>query len=439
MEWPITLSIIIGSLLILILSGFPIAFCFFTLCMAGVIIYWGGLSGFEQYILSVSSSVTKFELVPVVLFILMGAILFESKVGTNLINTVNKCLGRLPGRLGIVSVITGTIFATLSGSSMASTAVLGEILTPEMEKHGYKKPMSLGSIMAGGSLAMMIPPSGLGVFIAVLAKCSVSAFLIGIIIPGIILAILFGSYIFVRSWLWPELAPPYKSQDVTLSEKLGDIAKYVLPLAVVVFLVTGIIMIGIATPSEAAATGCLGAFAVSALYKGVNWRTVKKSTMTTVRLSGMILLIMASSAAFTQVLAFSGVNQGLTQWIISLAVPPIVTVIGIQLIVMFLGCFMPSMGIVVIVLPLFGPIVNSMGLDMVWFAILTMVNCEMGALTPPFGSVLFVMKGVAPPDTTMVDVYKAALPLCAINIIVMLIILFFPATALWLPSVVSTN
>jgi TRAP-type mannitol/chloroaromatic compound transport system permease large subunit len=125
----------------------------------------------------------------------------------------------------------------------------------------------------------------------------------------------------------------------------------------------------------------------------------------------------------------------MTQWMIHLAVTPIVTVSGIQLIVMLLGCFMPSMGIVVIVLPLFGPIVNAMHLDMVWFAILTMVNCEMGALTPPFGSVLFVMKGVAPPDTTMMDVYKAALPLCAINIIVMLIILFFPATALWLPGV----
>jgi tripartite ATP-independent transporter DctM subunit len=439
MAWPITLSIIVGGLLILILSGFPIAFCFFTLCMAGVIIYWGGLSGFEQYILSVSSSVTKFELVPVVLFILMGSIMFESKIGTNLVNTVNKCLGRLPGRLGIVSVIVGTLFAALSGSSMASTAVLGSILTPEMEKYGYKKPMSLGSIMAGGSLAMMIPPSGLGVFIAVLAKCSVGAFLIGIIVPGLILAFLFGSYIFIRSWLQPDVAPPYTSESVPLSEKLGDVLKYILPLAIVVFLVTGIIMVGIATPSEAAATGCLGAFAVSALYKGVNWRTVKKSTMTTVRLSGMILLIMASSSAFTQVLAFSGVNQGMTQWMMNLAVPPIVTVIGMQLIVMFLGCLMPSMGIVVIVLPLFGPIVNAMGLDMVWFAILTMVNCEMGALTPPFGSVLFVMKGVAPADTTMLDVYKAALPLCVVNVVVMLTILFIPETALWLPSVTLTK
>ena len=439
MEWPITLVLIIGSLLILILSGFPIAFCFFTLCMAGVIIFWGGVSGFEQYILSVGSSVTRFELVPIVLFILMGAIMFESKVGTNLINTVNKCLGRLPGRLGLVSVITGTIFAALSGSSMASTAVLGEILTPEMEKHGYKKPISLGSVLAGGSVAMMIPPSGLGVFIAVLASCSVGAFLIGIIIPGIILAFLFGSYIFVRSWLWPELAPPYASEDVPISEKLGDIVRYVLPLVIVIFLVTGIIMVGVATPSEAAATGCLGAFGVSALYKGVNWRSIKKSTLTTVHLSGMILLIMAASSAFTQVLAFSGVNQGLSQWIMSLSVPPIVTVIGIQLIVMFMGCFMPSMGIVVIILPLFAPIVEAMGLNMVWFAILTMLNCEMGAMTPPFGNVLFVLKAVAPSGTTMVDVYKAAIPLFAINITLMLIILFIPETATWLPSVLAPN
>ena len=439
MEWPLTLCVIIGSLLVLILSGFPIAFCFFALCMIGVVVYWGGLSGFEQYILSVGSSVTKFELVPVVLFILMGAIMFESKVGTNLVNTVNKCLGKFPGRLGIVSVITGTIFAALSGSSMASTAVLGEILTPEMEKYGYRKQISLGSILAGGSMAMMIPPSGLGVFIAVLATCSVGEFLIGIIIPGIILALLFGCYIFFSALLKPELAPPYDSQRVSLSEKLGDIVKYILPLFIVIFLVTGIIMLGIATPSEAAATGCLGAFGVSALYKGVNWRTIKKSTLTTVRLSGMILLIMAASAAFSQVLAFSGVNQGLSQWIMNLQVPPIVTVIGIQLIVMFMGCFMPSMGIVVIILPIFGPIVNAMGLNMVWFAILTMINCEMGAITPPFGNVLFVLKGVAPPDTRMVDVYKAAVPLFAINITVMLIIMFVPATALWLPGILSTN
>lgn len=438
MEWWLAATIILGSLLVLILSGFPIAFCFIALCMVGVYIFWGGEAGYSQYILSIKSSVTRFDLVPIVLFILMGAVMVEAGIGGNLVNSVNMWLGRLPGRLSLIAVIAGTIFATLSGSSMASTALLGSVLSPEMEKHGYKKSMSLGPILAGGSVAMLIPPSGLGVFIAVLAEVSVGQFLIGIIIPGLMLAFFFIAYIIIRCWLQPEIAPPYRSEQFTWSVKLKDLVKNLIPVVIVIFLVTGIIMLGLATPSEAAATGCLGAFIVAALYRKLTWNGVKRSTKTTVKFASMILLIMASGSAFTQVLAFSGVNQGMTAWILSLPVSPLMTVIGILVVCAIMGCFMPSMGIVMIIIPLLGPVVDALGMSMLWFSILVMVNCEMGAITPPFGTVLFVMKGVAPPNTTMGDVYKAAFPLACINVLTMLLMLFIPALTLWLPGVLFT-
>ncbi len=301
MEWWLALLVILGSLIILMVSGLHTAFCFMVVSVAGAYLLFNGEAGLRTLILNISSAVTTFSLLPIILFVLMGSILFQSDIAGNLIDAVNKLLGRLPGRLSLLAVFAGTLMACLSGSSMGSTAMLGSVLVPEMEKHGYSKEMSLGPILGSGSLAIMIPPTSLGVLIAVIAEVSVGKLLIAIIIPGLILAAVYAVYVLVRCWLQPSIAPPYEVAQYSLSEKVIDVSKHVLPMAFIVFLVTGIIFLGVATPSESAAVGCFGSGILAAAYGRLNWKIMNKSLDATVRTAAMVLLIMASAVAFSQI------------------------------------------------------------------------------------------------------------------------------------------
>jgi len=434
MEWWLGLIVILGSLIILMLSGMPTAFCFLLVNFVVVFLLLGGLSGLKILILSMRTSVTNFALIPLVLFVLMGSVLFESGIAPVIIEAVNKWMGRLPGRLGLLSVLAGTLFATLSGSSMASVAMLGSVLVPEMEKHGYKKSMSLGTIMGSGGLAMLIPPSSLAVFIAVLAELSVRRLLIAIIIPGLLMAVVIGIYVIGRCWLQPSIAPSYDVGKCSLSQKLVESAKYVLPMGFIIFLVTGLIFLGVATPSEAAATGCLGCFILAAVYGKLNWRVVKVSTESSLSTAVIVLLIMASAAAYSQILVFSGANSGLLDFFMNPHLSPIIAVIGMQISITIMGCFMPVTGILMICLPLFTPIVIAMGMDPIWFAVITLINCEMAGLTPPFGMNLFTMKAAAPKGITIEEIYRAAIPFVVIDLLVMALLLAFPVLAQWLPN-----
>ncbi len=210
-----------------------------------------------------------------------------------------------------------------------------------------------------------------------------------------------------------------------------------LPLALIVFLVTGLIFLGVATPSEAAATGALGCFILAAAYKRLNWKVTKVSTRSSLRSVIMLLFILASATAYSQILAFSGASEGLVKWLLGLGMPKISAIIGVQVIIGILGCFMPTGGILMIVMPMFTPIVIALGFDPVWFGLLTLINCEMGGITPPFGMTLFTMHSVAPKGTTLQEVYNAALPFIAIDIFMIVILFCFPSLALWLPSFIK--
>ncbi len=434
MEWWLYFIFIFGGLLILMATGLPTAFCFMLINLIGVYLFWGGVSGLNQLIIGLLSNLTQFVLLPLILYILMGSVLFESGIASRMIEAISKSLGRIPGRLSLLAVMAGTLFATLSGSSMASTAVLGTALVPEMEKYGYKKTMSLGPIMGSGGLAILIPPSSLGVLLAIIAQVSVGKLLIAIVIPGILLAFVMAIYILGRCWLQPSLAPPYDVSQYPISEKISDIAKYVLPLAFIIFLVTGVIFLGIATPSEAAATGCVGCFILAAAYGKLNWRILKISTESSVQTAVMVLIIMASAVIFSQVISYTQASQGMMGALLSLPLSPTVIIIGMQIIVLILGCFMDSGSILFITLPVFMPIINSLSLDPVWFSVLMLLNIEMGQTTPPFGMVLFVMKGAAPSNTTMADIIRSAVPFLILNVMVMALLIAFPILTQWLPG-----
>ncbi len=267
MEWWIVLLIIFGSLIFLMGTGMPVAFCFLLLCIVGAWLLMGGTSGLEQLNLSMYDSVAVFTMLPLPLFILMGDVLFYSGIAPFMIEALDNWLGRLPGRLSLLAVVAGTLLSTLTGASMATVAILGSTLVPEMEKRGYKKTMSLGPILGSSGLAILIPPSGLAVLLATIGKFSVGKFLIAIIPAGLLLAAIFAGYIILRCYLQPSLAPPYQVQNISLSKKLIDTGRYICPVVIVIFLVIGVMIMGIATPTEAAATGALGCFFSRHIWK----------------------------------------------------------------------------------------------------------------------------------------------------------------------------
>ncbi len=434
MEWYFILIIIFCCLTILMLSGLYVAFCFLAICIVGMFVFFGGAVGLEQLIISMYTTLNSFILLPIPLFILMGEIMFHSGIAPLLIKTIDKLLGRLPGRLSLLAVGTGTLFSTLTGTSLASVAMLGSVLVPEMKKQGYRTPMSLGPILGSGGLAMMIPPSGLAVLLGAIAEVSVGRILIAIIVPGLLLAVVYSAYIVIRCLLQPSLAPAYEIKHIPWSEKFADLIKYVLPQGIIIFLVVGVIFIGVATPSEAAATGAIGTIFLAFCYQRMNWKIFKKSIRGTIGVSSMLLLIIAGATAFSQILAFSGVTIGLTDMVMGLPLPPMAIIIMMMVIVLFLGSFMDPVAIMMITLPVFIPVVKSTGYDPVWFCVLYLLNIEMAMTTPPFGMALFVMKGVAPPGTKMKDIYFAAFPFLGCDLFVMILILLFPFITLWLPG-----
>ena len=433
MEWWISLTLIIGGLMGLLITGMPVAFCFIVVNLFGAYFLWDGVVGFYQLGDSIFSSVSTFSLLPVPLFVIMGEVLFHSQIALKAIDVVDKWLGKIPGRLGVLALASGTMFSCLSGSSIGTTAMLGSVMIPDMEKRGYHTSISIGSCMCG-ALAMIIPPSALAVILAAIANVSVGKMLIGGILPGLLLAILYIGYIVGRCALQPEMAPSYTPESIPLSEKIRVTVKYILPLGFVIFSVIGLIFMGIATPTESAAMGAMSTFILAACYKRLNLELIKKSLAGTLKITVMMFLIVTGSLAFSQILAYSGATSSLVALVTSLPLPPLVLMISMQFVILILGMFMEQVSIMLITLPIFMPMVTALGFNEIWFALIMLVNLEVAMETPPFGFLLFVMKGVVPRHITMGDVYKAILPFIIIDVSVMILMLLFPEIVIWLPE-----
>ena len=433
MEWWILLLIIVGTFLLLLAAGVPVFLAFTIIDVLGIYFLWGGAQGLCQLTHSIFSSISSFVLLPVPLFILMGELLFHSGVFVRAIDTLDKWMGRIPGRLCLLSVGGATLFSTLSGSSMGTTAMLGSLLIPEMEQRGYHKTITIGSCMSG-SLAMIIPPSALAVVLASLADISIGKLLIAGFLPGLLMAVLYVFYIILRCTLQPSIAPAYTPKKFSWSEKIGDLVKHVLPFGAIIFVVTGLIFAGLATPTESAGMGVVTTAILIALYKRMNWSIIKKSVEATLQITVMMFMILTGSTAFSQILAFTGASKGLVELVVSFELSHLLIVITMQALLVILGTFMEQVSMMMITFPIFMPIVRAIGFDPIWFGLLVLINMEVGMKTPPFGLCLFVMKGVVSADTSTMDIYKSVTPFILIDLVAMLIIIFFPPIALYLPS-----
>jgi tripartite ATP-independent transporter DctM subunit len=427
MEWYYVIAIVLVPLLILMTMGLPVAFSFFAINLVGSYILLGGLNGVEQLVLNTVDSLSSFTLVPIALFMIMGEAMFQSRIAVDLMDTLDKWFGRLRGRLAFMAVGGGVLFSTLTGNSMGSIALLGSSLVPEMEKRGYKKPMSLGPILGSAGLAIMIPPSSLAVVLGVVADLSIGRILIGIIVPGLLMALLYAIYIYVRCTIQPDIAPSFDVPPVPLKEKINATALNILPLGLVVFSVVGVIFMGLATPSEAAATGAAATLLLAALKRRLSWTVFSKTMFGSANISVMVLLIVSGAVAFSQLLAFTGATFGMVDAIISLDVSNDVIILMMIASVIFLGMFMGPLPIMLITLPIFIPVVIQFGYDPIWFAAMYLVAIETGATSPPLGAALFVMKAVAPKGTTMNEIYRAAMPFIICDLLAIAILFVFPS------------
>jgi tripartite ATP-independent transporter DctM subunit len=437
LEWWGYLSFFFAGLAVLLVIGLPVAFAFLAVNVVGVYYFWGGTGGFNQLILSIESSISTFVLVPIPMFVLMGAIMFHSGIARKMIDVIDLWIGFIAGRLAVLAILTGAVLGALTGVAMGSVAILGSSLLPEMKQRAYANSMSLGPILASGGLAILIPPSTLAIVLASLGGFSVAKILIAIIVPGLLLAVMYATYIVIRCTLQPELAMPYEVPQVPMRQRLRETVIHLIPPVSIIVFVILTIFYGVATPTEAAALGAFMAFVLAGLYGRLNWQVLHSGIGSATALSIMVLIILTGSAAFSQLLSFSGITSAITALATDLPVHPIVLLILMQLVVLFMGMFLEQTSIVLVTIPIFMPIVHAMGWDPIWFGTIMMLNLEIATITPPFGLSLFVMKGIAPKDVTITDIYMAALPFICINLSLMMLLIFFPQIVLWLPGLMD--
>ena len=442
MEWYVALSFLLGLILFFMFLGVPVALAFLAANMIGATYFMGGSGdlftqmsrGIGQLANNAIPTITTFNLMPVPMFLLMGEIFFHTGLANKMFGAIDKLMGRLPARLSFVTVAGGTAFATLSGSSMGSTALLGSLMVPEMQRRGYKKHMAIGPILGTGGLAMLIPPSALAVLLATLANLDVGALLIAGIVPGLMLAGFYAILILVMALVDPQAAPAYEVESVSWGERLRLLLFDVLPMMSVVLFVILLILYGWATPSESAAFGCLCVIVLAIIYRRFTLKSFIASVTGALRVTTMALLIIFGSATFSALLAFSGASSGLIRWATGFDMDPIFMLLVMFGILLILGMFMDQLSMMLLTVPIFFPLAETLGFDLIWFAVITLLALEISFTTPPFGLLLFVMKGVSAPGTTMRDIYVAAFPFMGCAILLVGLLIVWPEIALWLPS-----
>jgi tripartite ATP-independent transporter DctM subunit len=435
MGWGEASLLLFGGLVAVMGLGLPVAFAFLAINIIGAWLFLGGDIGLVQLARNGVQSVASFSLTPIPFFVLMGEVLFHTGVAIKAIDAFALLIRRVPGRLSVIAIVAGTVFSAISGSTIATTALLGSLMLPTMLARGYDPRMAMGPIMGIGGVDMLIPPSALAVLLGSLAGISISGLLIGGIVPGLILSVLFVAYIIGRATLNPALAP-----NEPLDHVAGGLSRWlpffvhVLPLLMIFGVVVATMSAGWATPTEAAAVGAAGTIAAAAAYRALSWTNLMKALTGTVAISGTILFIIIGATTFSQVLSFSGATNGLVGLVSAQGLSPAATVAGMMLILLFLGCFVDQVSMMLITLPFFMPLLQRQAIDPLWFGILFLICMQLGLLTPPFGLLLFTMKGVAPPSIAMSDVYRAVLPFLFFGVAVLAAVFLLPSLATWLPD-----
>lgn len=422
-----------GSMLFLLILGAPLAWALLSVGVVFAYFLWGA-GGLELLAISSFASMDNFLLVALPMFIFMGLMLQRSGITDNLFDMINKIMGQVPGGLGMGTVIICALIAAMAGVSGAATVSLGIIALPSMLKRGYDKKLVTGTIMAGGALGFLIPPSVLMILYAFLSKESVGKLFAAGLMPGLMLAGIYIVYIYVRCKINPSLAPALPAEEqVDWKGKIVSLKALILP-GILIGTVLSFIITGVTTPSEASAVGAAGSIVCAAIYRTLNWEVLKGVLMDTTKLMGMLIWITLAAVFFSRVYMGLGADMVLEEFIEDMDLSPYMVILFMLICYFVLGMFLDDFAIVFITVPLFVPIVEALGFNTIWFAVLFIISMQSAYLTPPFGYNLFYMRSVAPPEVTIYDLYKAAIPFIILQLVGLALVVAFPQIALWLPE-----
>lgn len=423
------------SLIALLLTGLPLTFVLGGLAMVFSYFLWGHNS---MLLVAVQSwgVMTSYFMVAIPLYIFMANILQRSGIIEDLFTAMQMWFGPIRGGLAMGTVVICTLMAAMTGIVGAAVATMGILALPAMLNRNYDKRIALGSIAAGGTLGILIPPSVITIVYAVTAGLSIGHMFMGGVGPGLLLSFLFISYIGLRSLLQPELGPAPSVEEraqYSFKDKLLAIRAVVLPILLILG-VLGSIYAGIATPTEAAGVGSVGAVLCAAIYRRLTWGNLRDSVYYTAQITAMILWITIGARCFISVFSAVGGDELVREFVTGLGVNRWLILILIQIILVFLGLFLDEIGIILLCVPIFQPIIKALHFDSVWFGILFLVNAQMDYITPPFGYTLFYLKGVAPEEITMGDIYRSIIPFVLLQAFGLALCMAFPEIILWLPA-----
>jgi tripartite ATP-independent transporter DctM subunit len=427
MNWVWSAVLLFGAAIALMGIGLPVAFAFLLCNLIAVLIYVGDLGHVSQIVLNGTSVLTNAVLVSIPLFLLKGSLLFRSGVAGLVFDTIDRCVGNFHGRLAYLAVVVGVLYASITGSGMATTAMLGSLLVGEMAERGYKSQLTMGPILGVGGLAMIIPPAALAVLLGSLGKIDIANLLVAGLVPALILAIGYLITIRVQLWIDPSLAPAYSVERVPLGTVAILLAKNVLPVVLVIAGMVGFLMEGIATPSESAAFGCVGMLLLCIFYRKLRLSVLTYALQDALLVTGVVFFLILSSSTFSQMLAFSGAAGGIVNWASHEQTGATSVVVIMIAVVIFLGFFMDAISIMPLCVPVFMPVVFALKIDEIWFGIIMLVCLEVGTIHPPFGIHLFIMKSLAPRGTTFKEIVYAAIPFVVCDLIAIAIFIAFPS------------
>lgn len=425
--------VVLVVLLVMIGIGFPI---FLSLGLSGLIGFYmakGSLAFFFAPS-SLFGQLNSFELIALPLFVLMGNLLSATPVGSNLFIAATRWLNWLRGSLAISSVGASAMFGAVSGVSIAGVAAIGSIAVPQMLERGYSRSLAAGSVVTAGALAMLIPPSVPFIIYGAVSGVSVGDLFIGGIIPGIVLALALSLYIYLRVLANPHEAPPDHTK-YTWAERFSSLAN-IWHSILLVLIVLGSIYSGMATPSEAAGIGAMGAlFIAGVIFRMLTWRKFIDILASSARVSGAILLIMGAAKIFGDYLNLVRVPQALTDLLVGSQMPGWAILLGIMLLLILLGMLVDAVSLIVVTTPILLPVIVALGYDPLWFGIVMVLNLEIAVVTPPVGLNLYALRGVCP-DLRIEEIIRSAIPFVMVQFLVLMVFVLFPQLSLWLPGLI---
>ena len=422
-----------GSMFALLAIGVPIAIALGGLAAILVFFFWGP-NALSMLVLKAFGNTSSFEFLAIPLFVYMANMLERSGIAEDLYETMHRFVGGRRGGLAAGTVIICTIFAAMAGISGAATVSMGILALPAMLSRGYSKQIALGSVAAGGSLGILIPPSVTMIIYGLIAQVSIGKLYAGGVLPGLLLSGLFIFYILLRSHLQPELAPAVVDErKYTRREKLVSLKGLVFPLLLVVC-VLGAILTGFTSVSEAAAVGAFGSIVATLIKRGFKWQMFREAAQTTLLVSCLIFWIIIGASAFSTLYTAMGASSLIKDAVLGFEVNRYIILLGMQALLILLGMVIDTVGIMMITVPVFVPIILALGFDPVWFGVLFIINMEIGFLTPPFGYNLFYLRGVAPKDVSMMDIYRSIVPFVVLMLAGLGLCIAFPDIILMLPE-----